>query len=203
MCSGFLGCVDHWQTLIAGFLAVTAAVVTVWGTIFSANREIKAARAAAQDQIVAAQDQTKAAEHQTATLRDIEDRRSASETLAFYSLLEAAARCVINDVEAAKEMAKHFPLSILWEESAANDARKRIQRTGFTELRNGLLRFGSPLTAPFLRLDAEIERFTNGPISEQAAFREQLSRIEQQAIELSSKAIIEMKRYRLLSEEPK
>ena len=50
--------VDHWQTLITGFLAVLAALVTVWATINSANREI-----------ATAQEQTKAAQRQTAVTR--------------------------------------------------------------------------------------------------------------------------------------
>jgi hypothetical protein len=32
-------------------------------------------------------------------------------------------------------------------------------RTGFAELRSGLLRFGGELMTPFLRLDGEIEHF--------------------------------------------
>ena len=42
--------IDHWQTLLAGVLALVAGAGTVWVTIKSANREI-----------TAAQEQTKAA----------------------------------------------------------------------------------------------------------------------------------------------
>src|SRR6516164_2865387 len=93
--------VDHWQTLIAGGLALLAGIVTVWGTLRAANRQvkaandaadrdIKAAKEAADRQIAAAKEQTKAAQHQTAVTRDIERRRIAREGYAFHAMLEAA-----------------------------------------------------------------------------------------------------------------
>jgi hypothetical protein len=78
--------------------------------------------------------------------------------------------------------------------------RQRVQRTGFAELRNAFLRFGGPLTAQFLQLDKEIERFAGQfmmqigrPVISTTSVstpgcRKQLERIEQQAIMLRDKA---------------
>jgi hypothetical protein len=217
MCSGFLGCVDHWQTLIGGFiggfLVLVAGVATVWVTRNSANRQIKATKDAARGQIAAAQDQTKAAEHETSVLRDIEDRRLASEKLAFYSILEVATECIIDDVKAAEEI--ELPRNPgqsapVYQSPQAYDKRRRIRRTGFVELRSGLLRFGGPLTTPFLRLDGDIENFAAQFDTEPGGTRyvglhaglpEQLKSIEEQATALRDKATalrdkaaIEMKR---------
>src|SRR5216683_3614609 len=81
---------DHWQTLTAGILAVSAACLTVWATIRSANREISAA----QKQTAVAQDQI------DMTLR-MERRRIARESYAFYMVLGAAMGIVIDDAAAA------------------------------------------------------------------------------------------------------
>jgi uncharacterized protein YfiM (DUF2279 family) len=85
--------IEHWQTLIAGLLALAAAVGAVWATIKSANREV-----------AAAQELTKAAQRQTAVVREIERRRVARERYAFHVMLEAAMGAVIADVEAARNL---------------------------------------------------------------------------------------------------
>src|SRR5215831_12402986 len=85
--------IDHWQTLIAGLLALAAGVGAVWATIKSANREI-----------AAAQEQTKAAQRQTAVTRELERRRISREGYAFHAMLEAAMGAVIEDVGAAREL---------------------------------------------------------------------------------------------------
>ena len=85
--------VDHWQTLIAGLLAVAAGAGTIWVTIKSATREV-----------TAAQDQTKAAQQQSAAMREIERRRLAREGCAFHAMLEAAMGAVIEDVGAARKL---------------------------------------------------------------------------------------------------
>jgi hypothetical protein len=183
-----------WQTLIAGLFALVAAAATVWVTIIAANR-----------QVAAAKDQTKAAEHETAVIRDIEDRRLASEAFAFHSMLEAAMGRVIEDAQAAKAMRWHGTTGP--ELLEAYEARRRIKRTGFVELRSGLLRFGGELTTLFLGLDGEIENFAaqvytqlSGPsevtYGKTDGLADALARIEQQATELRSKAEIGMKRYR-------
>jgi hypothetical protein len=85
--------VDHWQTLIAGLLAVAAGAGTIWVTIKSATREV-----------TAAQDETKAAQQQTAVIRELERRRLAREGYAFHAMLEAAMGAVLDDVGAAREL---------------------------------------------------------------------------------------------------
>jgi hypothetical protein len=138
--------VEHWQTLIAGFLAVLAAIGTVWTTINSANREIETA-----------QEQTKAAQRQTAVTREIERRRIAREGYAFHAMLEAAMGAVIEDLEAARKLPP--PAAGETYSIQAHAVRQRVKRTGFSELRSAFLHFGGPLTAQFLQLDKEIEVF--------------------------------------------
>lgn len=182
--------VDLWQTLIAGGLALLAGIVTVWGTLKAANRqvkaandaadrEIKAANEAADRQIAAAQEQTKAAQHQTA-------------------------------VEAARKLPPPSPSEVARGNPQTREAyiiRQRVKRAGFAELRNAFLRFGGTRTTEFLQLDKEIEDFgaqwmqtyspTSGfptqPIGTNAGIYEQLDHIEQQAKELCNHAVGGMK----------
>ena len=184
--------IEHWQTLIAGLLALAAGVGAVWATIKSANREV-----------VAAQELTKAAQRQTAVVREVERRRVARERYAFHVMLEAAMGAVIADVEAARNLPPPGRLA------AGNTVqsyavRQRVMRTGFTELHSAFLHFGGGvgggvLAAQFLRLDKEIEVFaeqtsfnltTGAPTSLglNAGLPEQLDSIEKQAIKLCGKA---------------
>ena len=123
--------VDHWQTLVAGLLALIAAGGTVWGTLAAANRQVKAANeaadrqikaaaAAADRQVAAAQEQTQAAQRQTAVTREIESRRIAREGYAFHAMLKAAMEAVIDDVEAARNLP--FP-------SPGTDHRRRLNQS--------------------------------------------------------------------------
>jgi len=184
--------VDHWQTLVAGLLALAAGVGAVWATIKSANREI-----------TAAQEQTKAAQRQTAVAREIERRRIAREGYAFHAMLEAAMGAVIEDVEAARKLPSPgpFPSSGDTYSGQAYAVRQRVKRTGFTELRSAFLHFGGgTLTEKFLQLDKEIAIFgeqfmpsINPTSGLNAGLSEQLDRIAQQAIELRDKAAAGMK----------
>jgi hypothetical protein len=212
MCSGYigwLGRVYDWQTLIAGGLALFAGVVTVWGTLRAAKRQVKAANDAADReikaasdtanrQITAAQEQTAAAQHQTGVMRDMERRRIAREGYAFYAMLEAAMGAVIDDAQAARQL---FPGTPGPDTPQAFRARQRIKRAGFTELRGAFLRIGGPLTEKFLRLDTEIANFAEqwmdvavntshnlARLGAHAGFSEQLDRIEQQATALREEA---------------
>ncbi len=192
--------------------------ITVYGTLAAANRQVKAANeaadrqikaaaAAADRQVAAAQEQTQTAQRQTAVMRDIEHRRILREGYSFYAMLGAAMGAVIEDVEAARSLP--FPGPGLGAHSIpAYAIRQRVKRTGFGELRSGLLRLGgSPTTQTFLQLDKEIEGFagqfipqinsTTGyqfNIGVNAGLAEQLERIEQQAIALREDAIHGMKR---------
>ena len=216
-----LSVLDHWQTLAAGLLALVAGVITVYGTLAAANRQVKAANeaadrqikaaaAAADRQVAAAQEQTQAAQRQTAVTREIESRRIAREGYAFHAMLKAAMEAVIDDVEAARNL----PFPATGDQPNSPEAyavRQRIKRAGFGELRDGFLRFGGTLTAQFLQLDKEIEDFagqwarriprtgTYGdfivmpPEGSNAGLLAQLDRIEQQAIALRDKAAGGMK----------
>jgi hypothetical protein len=177
--------VDHWQTLIAGVLALAAGAGTIWVTIKSATREI-----------TAAQEQTKAAQQQTAVMREMERRRLAREGYAFHAMLEAAMGVVLDDVVAAREL--RLPQSSPATYSVeAYVVRQRVKRAGFAELRNAFVRFGERHTSEFLQLDKEIEDFagqfmtqvnpTSGFqyfIGVNAGIAEQLDRIEEQANKL-------------------
>src|SRR6516164_5766245 len=213
--------VDHWQTLIAGGLALLAGIVTVWGTLRAANRQvkaandaadrdIKAAKEAADRQIAAAKEQTKAAQHQTAVTRDIERRRIAREGYAFHAMLEAAMSAVVADVEVARKLPPPSPLEVSRGNPQTREAyiiRQRVKRAGFAELRNAFLRFGGTRTTEFLQLDKEIEDFgaqwmqtynpgsgfPTHPIGANAEIYEQLDRIEQQAKGLRNHAAGGMK----------
>jgi hypothetical protein len=186
-----------WGSVIGGSLALAAGAGTVWATIKSANREI-----------AAAQEQTKVAQRQTAVTREIERRRIAREGYSFYAMLEAAMGAVIEDAGAARNLPPPSPTSRNHPYSSqAGAVRQRVKRAGLTELRNAFLRFGGPLTAPFLQLDKEIEDFaeqrvtpfnsaTGFPLPPQgvnAGLWEQLDRIEQQASALREKAAGGMK----------
>lgn len=162
------GWLYDWQTLITGFLALLAGFFTV----------------------IAARIQVKAAQHQTDLMRDVEERRLASEAFAFHTMLEAAMGNVISDVEAARQ----FQISDRQPRSAeAYKVRTSIKRTGFSDLKNGLMRLGGSLAEPLLRLDSEIEHFaslvytsinTNGltiHMGENQGLSDHLDRIEQQA----------------------
>jgi hypothetical protein len=132
-----------WGSVIGGGLALAAGAGTICATMKSANREI-----------AVAQEQTKVAQRQTEVTREIERRRIAREEYAFYTMLEAAMADVIADVEATQESLPNLltdPHS-----PQAYGARQNVMRAGFAELRGALLRFGGPLTDPFLRLDKEI-----------------------------------------------
>jgi hypothetical protein len=188
--------IDHWQTLIAGLLALVAGAGAVWATIKSASR-----------QVAAAQRQTKAAQRQTAVAREIERRRIAREGYAFHAMLEAAMGAVIEDVEAARNLPPPGPSGAPSTYSVqAYAARQRVKRTGFTELRSAFVHFGGPLTTQFLQLDNEIEVFSEQVMTSfnsatgaqtllgvNAGLSEQLDHIGQQAIGLRGEAATGMK----------
>ncbi len=140
----------QWQTLIAGVLALIAALLTIWATNNAANRAI-----------LAAQEQTRVAREQTATTLRLERRRVARESFAFYATLEAAMQSVAEDIEAARSIFKSQQLGEKGISVAAYQARQRIKKTAFAEIRNACLKFGGQLTSPFLRLDKEIDDLSN------------------------------------------
>lgn len=138
--------VGNWQMLIAGIAALIAGGGTICATKYAANREIWAARR-----------QTDAARDQIAAMKLIERRRVARHSYTFFAMLDAATEVVLEDVNAARETVAG---GLEGEQSlAAYYARQQIKKTAFPELRCACVEFGGKLTAPFLRLDKEIDEF--------------------------------------------
>jgi hypothetical protein len=186
-----------WQTLIAGILAVFAAVGTIWTTISSANREIAASQA-----------QTAVAQKQIETTVDLERMRDASEALAFHVMLEAAMRRVLDEADWAKGAYPHIvgqaQGASIDAQGASVDAftvRQCITKGAFAELRAACVRQGGPLTGEFLYLEGEIDNFaaqweegqsTYGMVirlGKHAGLGEQLDAIEDKAFTLRELAI--------------
>lgn len=128
-----------WQTLIAGFLAIVAAVGTIWATVHSANREIEATNR----QISTAQKQIDIA------LR-LERRRVAYASHAFPTALKSAVGAVIDNVA---ECRKAIPSPPSHDSLALYRARQRLPCPLFQDLRPACIRLGSDLTDMFLCLD--------------------------------------------------
>jgi hypothetical protein len=150
-----------WQTLIAGALAVLAAIGTIWATRSAANRQITASREQADRMVAAARAQTEATFKQTeATLR-LDQLRNASEALAFHAMLESAMARVL--AEAA--WARRTYLPILTQTAGLSldglVVRQCITKGAFAELRAACIRQGGDLTGDFLDLEREIDSFAS------------------------------------------
>jgi len=155
--AGVLKVLYDWQTLITGLLALTAAAATVLATIKAANREISAA-----------QEQTRVAQEQIAVTLRVERRRIARESYAFFAMLDAAMGAVLDDIEAAELIFAAEPAR-LGESTVAYQARQRVKKTAFADLRSACLGLGGRLTTPFLHLDKEIDDFAAQWITEPSA----------------------------------
>jgi hypothetical protein len=135
-----------WGSLIGGVFALIAGVALyvigrrqVTATTLAADREI----AAAKEGISAAQEQTKVPQEQiTVTLR-VERRRIARESYAFHAMLEAAMGIVVEDIEAARRIFAPESHHVLGESAPAYQARQRIRKTAFADLRSAALLHGS------------------------------------------------------------
>jgi hypothetical protein len=177
--TNFWDWLDHWQTLIAGGLALLAAVIAVCVT---------------WRQIVATREQTALTEH-------LDKDRRAREASAFHAMLKAAMTRVIDEVEWAR---KNYP-DVLTKKAGSSPegltVRRCITKGAFAELRAVCVRQGGPLTAEFLDLESEIDNFalqweyfpakTEGaliPLGKHADMREQLERIKTMAAALHDKA---------------
>jgi hypothetical protein len=181
-----------WQTLAAGILAVLAAVGTIWATIRSAGREIKASQA-----------QTAVAQKQIDTTVRLEQMREANEASAFRAMLEAAMTRVLAEAAwARKTYPKTFTQTTEVVSIEAGAVRQCITKGAFAELRAACLKQGSPLTGEFLDLEGEIDSFASQvgtyafsvgaaiPVRKgmHAGLGEQLTLIETIATELRQKA---------------
>jgi len=181
----WLQVLGYWQTLIAGFLAVGAAVATIRATVRSANRELEAAYR-----------QIETAQRQVEIALLLDRRRNMQETQAFLVAPESATSVVIDSVKASKAM---VPIAQARDLASQPDqsmtvyrARKRVQCPQLQDLRSACVRIGSDLTASFFLLDQNILAFaanwrpgqTQGmPFRRGIAegFQDDLSEIEKQA----------------------
>jgi hypothetical protein len=189
-----LDLVDHWQTLIAGGLAVLAAWRTIRATTESADREVEAGQA-----------QTAVAQQQIETTLRLDRGRVAREGYAFCAMLEAAMGRVLAD---ATEANRFFSLGS--EPDAASvpayKARQCFTKGAFSELRGACLTHGGRLTTEFLELESEIDNFAlqwEAPQNEvrvglHAGFRKQLAVIEAKAKHLREEAVAGMERARVV-----
>ncbi|SDR63588.1 hypothetical protein SAMN05519103_08790 [Rhizobiales bacterium GAS113] len=183
----------HWQTLIAGLLAVVAAFFTIRATNSAASREISAAR-----------EQTEVAREQIDVALRLERRRLARESHTFLAAMEAAMGGVVEDVAVARDLSKNIGtrnnLSV-----PAYEARQRVKKIAFADLRSACIRLGGQLTAPFLRLEKDIDDLgsnwkpmptagLDARVSPDAGLSDQLDRIEKQAAWLQESAADGMKK---------
>jgi len=141
--SPFWQFVDHWQTLIAGVLAVLAAFATIYFTLMGSKWEVDAA----QEQIKTSVEQERA--------------RTVAEKVAFLTMLSAAMETVVVDVSASKEL---FGKTVSNNDFSVEAylARQRIKKTAFGDIRAALVRIGGDAAGDFLRLDNEIDDFSSG-----------------------------------------
>jgi hypothetical protein len=123
-----------WQTLIAGVLALLAALWTIRETVRSADREI----AASQKQV-------------DTTVR-LERRRAASERYAFHAMLAATMTRVLDQAKEAEKLV-FGSLPTDGNSVDAYEARHLITKLAFTELRAACVNYGGRLTKEFLELE--------------------------------------------------
>lgn len=135
----YIKCVEAWQTLIAGVLALIAAWATIRATQKSANMQVEAAKA------------------QTESALLVERRRIAREGYAFSAMLEAGMRSVLEDVKSAKNVVKDQTT----DSRNAYEARQCIKKNGFVDLRSALVKQGGHLALPFLRLEKDVDELSS------------------------------------------
>jgi hypothetical protein len=130
-----------WQTLIAGVLAVVAAVGTIWTTISSANREVEVAQ------------------KQIETTLCLERERAAREASAFHAMLEAAMARVLAEADSARKTYAGALAQNTGSSVEALAVRQCFTKGAFAELRAACVQQGGPLTGEFLDLEREIDSF--------------------------------------------
>jgi hypothetical protein len=175
---------DHWQTLIAGLLAVLAAWRTIRATTKSADREVAASQA-----------QTAVAQKQIATTLRLDRQRVAREVYAFHATIWAAMEHVRLEASEAESI---FP------------ARRGFSKRAFPELRAACVRCGGLITRDLLELERDLDIFASqsqekpGGLGEllRTRVQEQLSAIEFRATRLQREAVAEMERANAVIAEP-
>jgi hypothetical protein len=201
-----------WQTVIAGVLALVAALVTILATSLIASRQIAASREEADRMVAAAREQTRATFKQTETTFDLEQMRNASEALSFHGMLAAATARVLAEAAWARKTFPQLmtPQAVLEAMGAgleagsspdAFTARQCITKGAFAELRAVCVRRGGDLTVDFLDLEREIDSFASQyedrshaqtmtiRMGKHAGLDEQLASIERKAGALREKAV--------------
>jgi hypothetical protein len=199
----------NWQTLAAGLFALLAAVGTIWATRSTASRQIKAARKEADRVIAATRAQTEVTAKQTETTVRLAQKRDEDEYGAFRILLEAAMTRVLDEAAWARSVYPHLMTQTAGSSVEALAVRQCITKGAFAELRGACVRQGSTLTREFLDLEAQIDNFASQlaldiqlsqamlqPIrkGKHAGLGEQLTVIEDKAIQLRDKAVAGMER---------
>jgi hypothetical protein len=173
---------SDWQTLIAGVLALLAALWTIRQTVKSADREI----AASQKQM-------------DTTVR-LERRRAASEGYAFHAMLLATMKRVLKEADEAKELV--YGCGPTDGPSVEDyEARTHLTKLGFTELRAACVRYGGRLTEEFLELETKIDNFASKTkqtsdhrrVGKHAGLEDELADIEARVAHLQEEAAAEMK----------
>jgi hypothetical protein len=193
----WLDLLDHWQTIIAGVLALAAAVGTILVTRRIANMQIAAARKQADRMVAAAREQTSVTAEQTSKTIYLARMRDAGEAAAFRTMLEAAMTRVIAEVAWVRSAYPQLLTRMADGEAlTSGDAltiRSCITKGAFEELRDACVRQGSPLTGKFLDLEREIDNFAL-QWEKISSLGHQLELIEAMATELRDKAVAGMGR---------
>jgi hypothetical protein len=204
----------NWQTLIAGLLALGAAVWTIKATRSTAKEQIDASQKDADRVIAATRAQTEATFKQTDATVTLDQLHDASEALAFHVMLEAAMARVLAEADWARKTYPQLmtPQATLEAMGAGQEAgsspdafaaRQCITKGAFVELRAACVRRGGDLTGAFLDLEREIDRFAAQwalrgrfgsetekiRLGKHAGLDEQLASIETKATALRKEAV--------------
>src|SRR5271163_3802593 len=71
---------------------------------------------------------------------------------------DAAMVTLADDIEAARELAKDDRDEVAMTR-LGHEARQRLKKTGFSDLRSAFVKHGGSLTVPYLRLDKDIDKY--------------------------------------------
>jgi hypothetical protein len=202
----WLDLLDHWQTIIAGGLALAAGIITVVATMIIARKQINASREDADRAVAAAREQSRAIFKQTETTFDLAQMRDASKASAFHVMLAAAMDRVLAEAAWGRRTYPQLmtPQKVLEAMGAGLEAgwspdafaaRQCITKGAFPELRSACVRRGWDLTSEFLDLEREIDSFALQyedramRVGKHAGLDEQLALIETKAAALREKAV--------------
>jgi hypothetical protein len=192
---------DHWQTILAGGLALAAGLLTVVATMIIARRQINASREDAAGVIAATRAQTEATFKQTDATITLDQLHDASEALAFHVMLAAAMDRVLAEAHRAKTTYPQILKQVDGESIEGLAVRQCITKGAFAELRAACVRRGGDLTGEFLDLEREIDsvasQWVDRPYNaavlvrygKPAGLSEQFALIEKNAAALREKAV--------------